>query len=228
MPFDFDDDLQRVDLDAVWGFLSEHAYWQRWRSRWDVERQIAGAWREVGCYDEPYRSRPSRPANPRRQGQTAARDRGRARDVGYEKIQGTRPQTLAYALTTPRSVSSHGSRRSSTSGPIPACPGLHLAGPTADQRDAVLADSLRGVLSPPLRETFHPLRHPPHTLHNTTGIAVFAADLARPLRSPLERDNHIVHRSKFDRGGHLAALEQPEPFVQDVQTFFRRFGTRSH
>jgi epoxide hydrolase len=68
----------------------------------------------------------------------------------------------------------------------------------------------------------------PHTLHNTTGIAVFATDLARPLRSPVERDNHIVHRCKFDRGGHFAALEQPEPFVQDVQTFFRRFGTPSH
>ena len=53
MPFEFDDDLQRVDLDGVWGFLSEHAYWQRWRSRADVERQIAGAWRVVGCYDEP-------------------------------------------------------------------------------------------------------------------------------------------------------------------------------
>jgi GNAT superfamily N-acetyltransferase len=49
MPFDFDDDLQRVDLDGVWDFLSEHAYWQRWRSRADVERQIAGAWRVVGC-----------------------------------------------------------------------------------------------------------------------------------------------------------------------------------
>lgn len=33
--------------------MSEHAYWQRWRSRADVERQIAGAWRVVGCYDEP-------------------------------------------------------------------------------------------------------------------------------------------------------------------------------
>jgi ribosomal protein S18 acetylase RimI-like enzyme len=52
MPFEFDDDLQRVDLDAVWGFLSEQAYWQRWRLRSDVERQIAGAWRVVGCYDE--------------------------------------------------------------------------------------------------------------------------------------------------------------------------------
>lgn len=51
--YQFDDDAGRVDVDAVWRFLSEHAYWQRWRTRSDVEHQIAGAWRVVGCYDEP-------------------------------------------------------------------------------------------------------------------------------------------------------------------------------
>jgi epoxide hydrolase len=45
------------------------------------------------------------------------------------------------------------------------------------------------------------------------------------VRSLAERDNHIVQWSEFDRGGHFAALEQPELFVQDVQTFFRRFGS---
>jgi GNAT superfamily N-acetyltransferase len=31
--------------------MSEQAYWGRWRSRTDVEAQIAGAWRVVGVYD---------------------------------------------------------------------------------------------------------------------------------------------------------------------------------
>lgn len=48
--YELDDDPARVDVDAVWAFLSKEAYWGRWRSRLDVERQIAGAWRVVGCY----------------------------------------------------------------------------------------------------------------------------------------------------------------------------------
>ncbi|MDX6198243.1 MAG: hypothetical protein QOJ79_1394 [Actinomycetota bacterium] len=49
----FDDDPRRVDVDVIWQFLSEGAYWGRWRTRKDVEHQIAGAWRVVGCYAEP-------------------------------------------------------------------------------------------------------------------------------------------------------------------------------
>lgn len=53
MSYTFDDDPQRVDLDVVWQFLSEGAYWGRWRTRQDVARQVAAAWRLVGCYEEP-------------------------------------------------------------------------------------------------------------------------------------------------------------------------------
>lgn len=53
MPYKFDDDPGRVDLDVVWQFLSERAYWGRWRTRQDVDLQVAGAWRVVGCYEEP-------------------------------------------------------------------------------------------------------------------------------------------------------------------------------
>jgi GNAT superfamily N-acetyltransferase len=49
-PFELDDRRGRVDLDALWSFLSEHAYWARWRSRAAVEEQVRGAWRVVGAY----------------------------------------------------------------------------------------------------------------------------------------------------------------------------------
>lgn len=49
--FETDDDPARVDGDAVWRLLSEHAYWGRWRGRPDFDRQLAGAWRVVGAYD---------------------------------------------------------------------------------------------------------------------------------------------------------------------------------
>ena len=42
----------RVDRDAVWRFLSTQAYWGRWRTRSDVDRQIESAWRVVGVYVE--------------------------------------------------------------------------------------------------------------------------------------------------------------------------------
>ncbi|HJU57345.1 MAG TPA: GNAT family N-acetyltransferase [Actinomycetota bacterium] len=50
--FELDDDPARVDLDAVWAFLSTEAYWGRERSRDDVERQVREAARVVGLYRE--------------------------------------------------------------------------------------------------------------------------------------------------------------------------------
>ena len=48
--FELDDDRERVDLDAVWAFLSTEAYWGQERSREDVERQVREAARVVGLY----------------------------------------------------------------------------------------------------------------------------------------------------------------------------------
>jgi ribosomal protein S18 acetylase RimI-like enzyme len=50
--YELDDDRGRVDLDAVWAFLSTEAYWGRERSREDVERQVRDASRVVGLYLE--------------------------------------------------------------------------------------------------------------------------------------------------------------------------------
>jgi GNAT superfamily N-acetyltransferase len=49
--FDVDCTPSRVDLDVVWEFLSTEAYWGRWRTRTDVETQVANAWRVVGAYE---------------------------------------------------------------------------------------------------------------------------------------------------------------------------------
>jgi ribosomal protein S18 acetylase RimI-like enzyme len=48
--FELDEDRDRVDVDAAWAFLSTAAYWGRWRTRDQVERQLATAWRVVGAY----------------------------------------------------------------------------------------------------------------------------------------------------------------------------------
>jgi pimeloyl-ACP methyl ester carboxylesterase len=58
-----------------------------------------------------------------------------------------------------------------------------------------------------------------------TGVAVFARDIAQPVRRTAERDNQIVHWSEFDHGGHFAAMEQPELLVGEIRAFFRLVGS---
>jgi GNAT superfamily N-acetyltransferase len=49
--YELDDDASRVDVDAVWAFLSTDAYWGKSRTRADFEAQLATAWRVVGVYE---------------------------------------------------------------------------------------------------------------------------------------------------------------------------------
>jgi ribosomal protein S18 acetylase RimI-like enzyme len=48
--FELDDDSERIDVDAVYAFLSGESYWGRGRSRERVERAIAGSRRVLGLY----------------------------------------------------------------------------------------------------------------------------------------------------------------------------------
>ena len=48
--YELDDDPARVDIAAVFRFLSTEAYWGRWRDLDVVRRQVAAAWRVVGLY----------------------------------------------------------------------------------------------------------------------------------------------------------------------------------
>ena len=48
--YEVDDDPARIDLDAVWAWLSTEAYWGQDRSREDVEEQVRSAARVVGVY----------------------------------------------------------------------------------------------------------------------------------------------------------------------------------
>jgi epoxide hydrolase len=60
----------------------------------------------------------------------------------------------------------------------------------------------------------------PQASHGRTGVAVFKDDF-QTIRPLAERDNtNIVHWSEFERGGHYAALEVPELLVGDLRTFF--------
>jgi microsomal epoxide hydrolase len=54
------------------------------------------------------------------------------------------------------------------------------------------------------------------------GVAVFPKDIGLPIRRLAEKTNNIVQWTEFDRGGHFAAMEQPDVLVKDLRAFARR------
>ena len=48
--YELDDDRERIDVDAVHGYLSGESYWATDRPRGLVERSVRGAARVVGLY----------------------------------------------------------------------------------------------------------------------------------------------------------------------------------
>jgi epoxide hydrolase len=59
-----------------------------------------------------------------------------------------------------------------------------------------------------------------------TGVAVFKDDF-QTIKVFAERDNsNIVHWSRFDNGGHFAALEVPELVADDIRAFFTAMRNR--
>jgi epoxide hydrolase len=144
--------------------------------------------------------------------------------MGYGAIQSTRPQTLAYALTD----SPAGQLawivekfREWTDGELPD---------DAVDRDQMLTNVtlywLTGTAGSSARLYFEAARTgawgPPAQSATPTGVAVFPYEIAPPIRRFAELSNNIVHWTEFDRGGHFAAMEEPDLLVADVRQFFRQ------
>ncbi len=54
-----------------------------------------------------------------------------------------------------------------------------------------------------------------------TAGAVFPKEIVRASRRFAERSYNVVQWSTFDRGGHFAALEEPDLLIDDVRAFNR-------
>ena len=55
-----------------------------------------------------------------------------------------------------------------------------------------------------------------------TGVSLFPREISRPTEAWAERYyTDIRSWSRPERGGHFAAFEQPEIFVEEVTDFFR-------
>jgi epoxide hydrolase len=69
-------------------------------------------------------------------------------------------------------------------------------------------------------ETRHSEASPPY-VGVPTGVARYPKEPLRWPRSWVEGQYNVTRWVAMPRGGHFAAMEQPELFVEDLQTFFR-------
>jgi len=145
---------------------------------------------------------------------------------GYGQIQGTRPQTLAYGLTDSPAGQlawiAEKFKEWTDSNEVPE---------DAVDRDRLLTNisiywftKTAGSSARLYYETFREGNFfGPETPTAPLGVAVFPREIAPAIRRFADEREPIVHWSEFDRGGHFAAMEEPDLFVGDVREFFRRF-----
>ena len=146
-------------------------------------------------------------------------------ETGYQWIQGTRPQTLAFGLTdSPVGLAAwivEKFRAWSDCGGNPD---------NAFTRDAMLANVMLYWATGAIGSSFWPYYARMHSpwpipagarIGVPTGYAEFPKEILRPPRSMAERVYDIRRWTKMDRGGHFAAMEQPEALAREIREFFR-------
>jgi microsomal epoxide hydrolase len=150
---------------------------------------------------------------------------------GHVKLQATRPQTVGYALTdSPVGqlawiVEKYKDWTDSQLVPEDAVDrDLMLTVVSIFWHTATAASSAQLYYESSDRNSQNPAAGWAGPWHLTmpTGIAVFPHDLAPPIRRFAERVlPSITHWTEFDRGGHFAASEEPDLYVDDVRDFTR-------
>jgi pimeloyl-ACP methyl ester carboxylesterase len=145
--------------------------------------------------------------------------------TGYQWIQGTRPQTLAYGLTdSPAGLAAWIVEKFRA---WSDCGGDVERSFTKDQLlTNIMIYWVSGCINSSTR-LYYESRHNPWMLKPgerievPTGYAAFPHELTRPPRSWAERALNIQRWTPMPRGGHFAAMEEPELLVEDVRAFFR-------
>jgi microsomal epoxide hydrolase len=150
----------------------------------------------------------------------------RATGTGYQEIQGTRPQSLGYGL------------QDSPSGLAGWIVEKFREWSDADIRDGFTFDRLldnitaywvTGTATSSLR-IYWEMRQagmqalPQGRVEVPTAIARFPGEIVYPPKPWVEAAYNVVRWTRPARGGHFAAMEAPEDFVEDVTGFFEKMG----
>jgi pimeloyl-ACP methyl ester carboxylesterase len=152
-------------------------------------------------------------------------DKFRRGETGYQWIQGTKPQTLAYALNdSPAGLCAWMVEKFRS---WSDCHGDIEASFTKDQLlTNVTIYWLTQTAGSSIRLYYearhHPWRLTPGTrIETPTAVAVFPAELVRPPRRWAERIYNVRRWTVMPAGGHFAAMEQPALLADDIRAFFR-------
>jgi len=147
-----------------------------------------------------------------------------AGEVGYQHIQGTKPQTLGYGLNdSPAGLAGWITEK------------FHKwTQHSGNLEEAVSKDDLLTNISlywftrtiTSSVRMYYESRHYdgrpwPERVDVPTAVANFPGELAAPPRAWVERMFNLVHWSHPERGGHFAALEAPDLLAADIQAAFR-------
>ena len=143
-------------------------------------------------------------------------------DSGYSKQQSTRPQTLGYGLTD--SPAGQAAWILEKFRAWTDCDGHPENVLTRDEMlDDIMLYWCTASAASSARlywESFNSLGR--FEIDLPAGISIFPKEIFRASRRWAERHyRHLIHWNELDRGGHFAALEVPQVFVDEVRTCFR-------
>ncbi len=150
-----------------------------------------------------------------------------ALEGAYAALQGTKPQTLSFALTdSPVGLAAWIAEKvrswSDCNGDIESV--IPLDTLLTDISLYWFSDSLTASLRLYKENRLRPLVFAPGERVTTPlGVALFPCELPMPPRSWVERVFDVCRWTPMPAGGHFAALEQPELLAEDIRAFFRPF-----
>src|SRR5580658_10340326 len=149
----------------------------------------------------------------------------RNQETGYQWIQGTKPQTLAAGLNdSPAGLAAWIVEKFRT---WSDCHGDVAKSFTRDQLlTNVMIYWITQTINSSTRLYYearhHPWRLKPGTrIEAPTAVALFPAELVRPPRHWAERAYNVRRWTVMPKGGHFAAMEEPELLAADIRGFYR-------
>jgi microsomal epoxide hydrolase len=147
-------------------------------------------------------------------------------ETGYQQIQGTKPQTLAFAMTdSPAGLAAWIAEKFRSWSDCDGVP------ENAISRDRMLANISLYWFTGAIGSSFWPYYgrlhsnwplSPSQPVTVPTGYAAFPREIIVPPRSIAERTYTNIQRwTVMRKGGHFAAMEQPAALAAEIQQFFR-------
>ena len=152
-----------------------------------------------------------------------ARQAFQAEETGYQQIQGTKPQTLGVALNdSPAGLAAWIVEKFRT---WCDCNGNPETVFTKDELLTNITLYWATQTAASSARIYYESRHAAPAAARRIDVPTACADFPREIiwspRSWLEPRYNITRWTEMPRGGHFAAFEQPQLFVDDVRAFFR-------